>query len=123
LSHPANPFYVGYFWDRVSLYVQAGLNHNPPVCAFPIAGITGSCHHAQTLGKMGSCKLFAGAGFKIPFSQPLISQVDRITVLNHRTQPHLIPFLCHYVYIFLILFLENKQKEQIISWDTEPKQD
>jgi hypothetical protein len=31
LSHASSPFYSGYFGDRGSLFVQAGLNLHPPV--------------------------------------------------------------------------------------------
>jgi hypothetical protein len=33
LSYSASPLCVGYFWDRVSLYAWASLDHNSSVCA------------------------------------------------------------------------------------------
>jgi hypothetical protein len=33
LSHSASPFCIGYFWDRVSLYAQVGLDRDVPICA------------------------------------------------------------------------------------------
>jgi hypothetical protein len=37
LSYTSTPFCFGYFWDRVSLFAQASLDHEPPIYA--------SCYH------------------------------------------------------------------------------
>jgi hypothetical protein len=49
LSHASSPFCIGYFWDRVSLYVQASLDDGPCIHASPIARMTDLCCCAQLL--------------------------------------------------------------------------
>jgi hypothetical protein len=42
--HTSNPFGAGYFGDRVSLFAQSGLDHNPPIlCVLEWQ----MCHQAQ----------------------------------------------------------------------------
>jgi hypothetical protein len=35
LNHTSSPFFSGYFGDKVSLFAQAGLNHNSPIFKLP----------------------------------------------------------------------------------------
>jgi hypothetical protein len=32
-THSTNSFCIGYFWERVSLYGQTGMNCDPPNCS------------------------------------------------------------------------------------------
>jgi hypothetical protein len=41
------------------LYAWANLDNNPPICASPVAEMTGMWHHAQPLAEIGSGELFA----------------------------------------------------------------
>jgi hypothetical protein len=55
MSHSTSHFCIGYFWNTVSLYAQAGMDHN--LFMLPhVAGITGMYCHAQTLIEMGSLR-------------------------------------------------------------------
>jgi hypothetical protein len=46
-------FALVFFLDRLSLYVQASLDSNPPICAPHIAGMAGAHHHIKALVEMG----------------------------------------------------------------------
>jgi hypothetical protein len=47
LSHAPNPFGFCYFSARVSCFcLEPVLDHDPPIYAFHVAGITGMPHHA-----------------------------------------------------------------------------
>jgi hypothetical protein len=47
LSHISSPFCIGYFWDEVLLYIQAGLDLDSPIYDSHIAGMTSTQHQAQ----------------------------------------------------------------------------
>jgi hypothetical protein len=52
LIHASYLFCSGYFGVRVSLFVQASLDHNPPIYTSGVARMKGACHCTQLLVEM-----------------------------------------------------------------------
>jgi hypothetical protein len=50
------------------LFVQASVDHDPPIYASCVAGMTGAYHHAQLSVEMASQELFAQAGLQLQSS-------------------------------------------------------
>jgi hypothetical protein len=59
-------FGFGYFSNKVSLYAQTGLDHDPPIYAFHVTGMTDVHYYIQVLlvEVRGSCELSAWAGIE-----------------------------------------------------------
>jgi hypothetical protein len=75
-----HPFCIGYFWDRVSLYACADLDHDLQYVLPWVAGVTGSHHHTQALGEMdGDLRTFCLGWLWITILPISTSQVARIT--------------------------------------------
>jgi hypothetical protein len=50
---PLSPFCFGYFWDRISCFCSADLDHGPPLYASCVAGMAGAHHCNWLLVEMG----------------------------------------------------------------------
>jgi hypothetical protein len=85
LSHSTSPFGVGYFWNRVSLYVWSGLDSNSPVCISCIAGwsVPPCLAFSVEMGSRELFCLFRPQCLILPISTSLIAGM---TTLNHCTQ-------------------------------------
>jgi hypothetical protein len=71
LNHTLSLFALAVFQIGSHIYTQVSLDQ-APICASPIARMTGVCRHTQILlVEMESCKLFAWSGFQPQSSRSL----------------------------------------------------
>jgi hypothetical protein len=84
LSHTPKPFLILLFLDRVSVYAQAVLPHDPPIYASYIAGMAGMCYHVQVLlVGMGVSRTFCLGWPQTTFLPISTFQEARITDMSH----------------------------------------
>jgi hypothetical protein len=72
VSHTPALFALGIFQIGSPIYAQAGLDRDSPTSASCVAGVTGTCHHAQV-------SLIAHAALEPQSSQSLGLQIGVIT--------------------------------------------
>jgi hypothetical protein len=65
LSHTFSPFCSGYFGEGGFTFCPGQSGPRSSYFSLPaVAGMTGACHHDQSLVEMESHKLFAGSGLE-----------------------------------------------------------
>jgi hypothetical protein len=81
LGHSLRPFIVGYFWDKISLYVQASLDFDPPISASPQSWDDRYVPLHPAIGWGVACSFCLDWPWIAVL--PISSQVARITALRH----------------------------------------
>lgn len=87
LSLIPSPLSFSNFWDRVSIYAQAGRDHAVLFGLLYVAGLTGILHHTEPLVEMESWKLFCpGLPWTLPI--PWFPPLKKLELQSWVTETH-----------------------------------